>query len=58
MKQEILDLIDTIANTNYDNEGVHGFYDSLLERFILNYDPELLPLMKQLIELEKDFWYA
>lgn len=58
LEQEIKDLIAELDAPNYDNEGAHVRYDDLLEKFILNYDPALLPLMRRLIELEKDFWYA
>lgn len=58
MEQEIRDMINVISSGRYDNEAVHGDYDALLEKFILYYDESLVPLMKKLMELEKDFWYA
>lgn len=51
-------MIKTLASGNYDNEVAHLDYDSLLEDFILNYDAELVPMMKLLIAQSKDFWYA
>lgn len=58
MKEKIEELLKTIKAGRYDNENTHVEYDSLLEEFILNYDESLLPLMKELIEAEKEFWYA
>jgi hypothetical protein len=57
MKKEIEDMILVIKSGRYDNCGVHIKYDELLERFIINYDAELLPLITVLINIEKDFWY-
>lgn len=58
MKEEIEDLIKRLQEGGYDQEIVHTEYDDLLEKFILNYDESLLGLMKVLISLEKEFWYA
>lgn len=58
MKERIEDMIRTISSGKYCNEATHAAYDNLLEDFILEYDAELMPLMKELISLEKDFWYA
>lgn len=58
MKERIEGMIKTLASGNYDNEVAHLDYDSLLEDFILNYDAELVPMMKLLIAQSKDFWYA
>jgi hypothetical protein len=58
MKKKIEDMISTLRTDNYDNEIVHSQYDDLLEEFILNYDFNLMPLMQELISLDKEFWYA
>lgn len=58
MKEKIEAMIAIIKSGTYDNEIIHCEYDSLLENFILNYNESLLPLMKELITLEKEFWYA
>lgn len=58
MKEKINNLINLISSKEYDKMDAHILYDELLETFVLNYDPELLPLMKKLIELDKSFWYA
>lgn len=58
MEERIKSLLEIIQSKKYDSEIAHGQYDDLLEKFILNYDVSLVPLMKKLIEAEKDFWYA
>jgi uncharacterized protein YdcH (DUF465 family) len=58
MEQEIRDMIKVLKSNDYDQERLHGEYDELLEKFILNYNEDLVPLMKVLIELEKHFWWA
>lgn len=58
MKERIEQMIKVIKSNVYDPEAIHGDYDKLLQEFILNYDAELLPLVKELIELQKEFWYA
>lgn len=58
MKERILVMIEEIKSGFYDQEIMHGSYDTLLEEFILNYDESLLSLMQQLIVLPKEFWYA
>lgn len=58
MREKIIKLIDIIQSKKYDNEDIHAQYDRLLEEFILKFDVNLWPLMRELIRLEKDFWYA
>lgn len=58
MEKEIKELIRLLKNGAYDVEILHDRYDRLLERFVLYYDESLLPIMEELIFLEKDFWYA
>lgn len=61
MKEQILQLLKILQQSDYDNEAVHGEYDSLLEEFIMDghyNDPELVDLVKRLINREKSFWYA
>lgn len=58
MKEEIIDLILVLATDNYDREKVHLQYDQLLEKFILNYEARLAPLMRKLIKMPKNFYYA
>jgi len=58
MKERIQDMIDTIKSGRYDQEETHSAYDALLEDFIKNYDATLSTMMFELIDLEKDFWYA
>jgi hypothetical protein len=64
MKERIVGLLNVLTlqllegYPGYDNEKAHGEYDLILEDFICNYDPELLELMKELIEIKKEFWYA
>jgi hypothetical protein len=58
MEQRIRDMIALIQDGNYDQEQTHSDYDALCEDFILHYDEDLLPLMKKLIDLEKNFWWA
>lgn len=61
MKERIESLIRLIKSGMYDQEDAHGLYDSLLEDFIRNIgqqDESNIVLMKELIDLPKDFWYA
>lgn len=58
MKEKIEAMISLIKSGRYDNEEVHVEYDALLHEFILNYSPDLLPLMTELLKINKDFWYA
>jgi hypothetical protein len=58
MKERILSLIKSLKDGGYDQEIAHAEYDKLLEDFILRFDANLLPLMHELIALEKEFWYA
>jgi hypothetical protein len=58
MEQKIKALLEIFSKEGYDREEIHIQYDDLLEKFILNYDESLIPLMKELIEAEKYFWYA
>lgn len=51
-------MIDLFNSGNYDQEEAHVHYDQLLQEFILKFDKKLLPLMKELIMIDKDFWYA
>ena len=58
MKKRIEEMIKLFESGFYDPESAHMVYDILLEQFIAHYDPELLPLMKHLMSIKKDFWYA
>lgn len=57
MEERIKKLLAEIK-TGYDPETTHWEYDKVLEEFALNYNEQLLPLIKELISAEKDFWYA
>lgn len=58
LKKYAQDTLETIKRGGYDQEVTHGDYDSILEEFILNPCPSILPIVKELISIEKDFWYA
>lgn len=58
MKERIERLIDIYKQELYDIEMSHIEYDSILEDFVLNYDPQLLPLISALIAVDKKMWYA
>lgn len=60
MKQVIEQLIERFKRGLDDTEIDHMTYDKVIEAYCLNYDPELLPLIKELIELRQmvTFWYA
>jgi len=60
MKEKILEMIALIKTNRYDQEVVHQDYDRLLQEYITNLPAnlELKDLMIELINLEKDFWYA
>lgn len=60
MKNRIEEMIELLKYGRYDNEGAHSNYDRLLEDYIKeeSHDAETRALILQVIELEKDFWYA
>lgn len=58
MKERIENLLNQYKSRVYDTEIAHGMYDEILQDFVLNYDESLLPIIKELIEVEKDLWYA
>lgn len=58
LKEKAEKLLAELKSGRYDNEGAHGEYEEILERFAMNYDESLLPIIQQLIVQEKVFWYA
>lgn len=59
MKKRIEDMIHCLRIEEYDPYRTHVAYDELLEDFIRHTpNEEEISLMRELIELEKNFWYC
>ena len=58
MKERIEKILSEFKLGKYDVEKIHWEYDQLLEDFILDFDESLIVLMKELVSLEKELWYA